>query len=310
VLSERIKRRLATGLAVVAVLVVVALLLGLAGDRGAEFTAVSLIGAGVGLGELVSRYRDRPWKALRTWPAAGYVLLNACASAGALGLILTFGWTFGAEGDALVATRVLVAGFGAMALFRTSLFTVRAGDQDVGIGPSSLLSIILTACDRGVDRERAKDRAVDVGEIMKDVSFARARGPLPTVALALMQNLDAPDQAALGLQVEKLANDAEMSDSAKSLLLGLAISNAVGPYVLGHAKQALGPEILRAADDEDEPPAVADAVSTSLIERIRRRLEEGESGVGAEDGGPAIPGTDAQERTDAPGLPQTPQTPE
>jgi len=228
-------------------------------------------------------------------------------------------------------------------LFRTSLFTVRAGDQDVGIGPSSLLSIVLAACDRGVDRERAKDRALQVGDIMWDVSFEKAKGPLPTVALALMQNLDAPDQAALGVQVEKLSNETQMSDRAKSLLLGLAISNAVGPHVLQHAKEALGEEILRTAPDSNEAES---GMSASLGQWLRGRrgreapprndapsadqTEASDSQVDISDArdvdrepadldrntgpdtsldAPGIPGTDAQARQPDRGLPQTPQTP-
>ncbi len=247
--EQRLRRNLMLGLAAVATAGIVALLLGAAGDYGARYTAVSLIGGGVGVGELVSRYRDRPAKALTTWAAMGYVLINAAAAAAALAVVLTFGWTFGvdpADTAAVVATQLLISGFGAIALFRTSLFTVRVANQDVGIGPSSLLSIVLVACDRGVDRKRATDRAETVGAIMRDVSYASAQGPLPAVALALMQNLDAPDQAALSVQLERLANDdTEMSDQAKSLLLGLAISNAVGPHVLKRATEALGDDIKR-----------------------------------------------------------------
>lgn len=347
-LAER-RPRLRKGLAAVAAVAVAAgivwLLFGAAGEYGAQYTAVALLGGSVGVGELVSRYRDRPWKALRAWPAIGYIVLNAAAAAGALLLVISFDWTFGATGkDEIVATRLLVAGFGSMALFRTSLFTVRAGDQDVGIGPSSLLSIVLAACDRGVDRERAKDRALQVGDIMLDVSFEKAKGPLPTVALALMQNLDAPDQAALGVQVEKLSNETQMSDRAKSLLLGLAISNAVGPHVLQHAKEALGEEILRTAPDSNEEesgmsaslgqwlrgrrvgrdaPPRSDAPSADKTDAADSQVDISDArDVDREPAGldrnnapdtsldaPGIPGTDAQAREPDPGLPQTPQTP-
>lgn len=45
-----------------------------------------------------------------------------------------------------------MAGVSAMAFFRSSLFVVRAGDRDVGVGPSGFLQIFLTAADRAVDR--------------------------------------------------------------------------------------------------------------------------------------------------------------
>src|SRR5205823_896422 len=68
--------------------------------------------------------------ALYTRPALFYILLNIAASVAALALTRAFGWTFGASGkpgDTTVRwTQALVAGIGAMALFRTSLFTDRA----------------------------------------------------------------------------------------------------------------------------------------------------------------------------------------
>ena len=70
-----------------------------------DYLVAALLGALVGGTELVSRYRDAPQSALLSRPAWLYVFLNASASALALWL--------------------------AMALFRTSLFTVRAGDRDV-----------------------------------------------------------------------------------------------------------------------------------------------------------------------------------
>ena len=36
-------------------------------------------------------------------------------------------------------TQILMAGVSAMAFFRSSLFVVRAGDRDVGVGPSGFL---------------------------------------------------------------------------------------------------------------------------------------------------------------------------
>src|SRR4051812_14624575 len=105
--TYRARRQRAAALVAICVLAaIVALLFGIAGSRTAQYTIVALLGGGVGIGELVSRYRDRPWRALRAWPAVGYVLLNAGAAAGALGLIYAFDWTFGVKPEAVVVTRL------------------------------------------------------------------------------------------------------------------------------------------------------------------------------------------------------------
>jgi hypothetical protein len=211
----------------------------------AEYAGVALMGGGTGLGELVSRYKDRPISAARSANGLLYIAINAAASVAALGLILSIGWKFGATGGAVIPTRLLVAGFGAMAFFRTSLFTVRAGSSDVAVGPSTFLTLILAASDRGVDRDRARERADMALEVMANVEYAKAKDSLPTVALALMQNMEASDQSALATQLAKIEKDQTMSEYAKALALGLALATTVGPDVLKAAKLALGEEILR-----------------------------------------------------------------
>jgi len=78
---------------------------------------------------MVSRYRDAPQAALYTRPALVYIALNVAASVLALALIRGYSWTFNATGASQRWTQILVAGVGAMALFRTSFFVVRAGKR-------------------------------------------------------------------------------------------------------------------------------------------------------------------------------------
>lgn len=201
----------------------------------AEAALVALFGAAVGVGELVSRYRDAPAAALRTGPAYLYVALNALASVGLLWLMHAFGWKLGTsfeDGSAgLSALRVLAAGFGAMAIFRSSLFVFRAGNQDVAIGPSSFLQMTLGAVDRAVDRARAQARADAVADVMRGLVFDDIDEALPTFALALMQNLPEEEQRQLADKVVLLQGSA-MSNETKLLVLGLELMNVVGPETL------------------------------------------------------------------------------
>ena len=79
-----------------------------------DYAIVAALGALVGSGELVSRYRDAPAGALRTWPALFYTLINMAASIVALFVIHVFHWHFGViSGDAPVRwTQVGIAGTG------------------------------------------------------------------------------------------------------------------------------------------------------------------------------------------------------
>ncbi len=206
-----------------------------------DYAIVAALGALVGSGELVSRYRDAPAGALRTRPALFYILLNTAASIGALFVIRVFDWHFGVtSGEAAIRwTRIGIAGTGAMALFRTSLFTVHAGDRDIAVGPSSFLQIFREAADRGVDRLRAQARGDTVSKLMEGVNYAKAFEGLPPYCLALMQNVADEDQQKMVQALALLDRDQSIDPAIKVRILGLLLMNVVGPNVLTAAVESL-----------------------------------------------------------------------
>ena len=205
-----------------------------------DFAVVALLGGLVGAGELVSRYRDAPAGALYSWPAAIYIGLNIAASVAALALIRTFDWKFGVTsgGEILRWARVGAAGAGAMALFRSSFFTVQAGGQDVSIGPSSFLQIFRDAADRAVDRLRAQARGTHVSQLMEGIAYEKVSHGLTTYCLALMQNVPDEEQVALTKSLA-LLDGADIDPQIKVRILGLQLMNVVGPHVLKAAVESL-----------------------------------------------------------------------
>jgi hypothetical protein len=258
-----------------------------------QYELVATFGAAVGIAEILARYRDSPSYAVFTLPSFGYIFLNALASIGALLLIFSQGWQFGADGGAVLPTQLMVAGFGSMALFRSSLLTVKVGTDDVGVGPSLVLSVVLAALDRSVDRLLGADRAGRAKDLMSDVDYRKAKDSLPSVAMAVMQNLDPGDKAALKARLSEI-NEDPLPDDAKRLLLGLALTQTVGPEVLRTAKEALGDTILQSAD----PPS-----ATVVGKRPSK------AAAPSEPDGSVVLAT--RPRRDGPSddLPQTPQTP-
>lgn len=226
------------------------------------YLAVFGIGLLVGVGELVSRYRDAPEHAIRTTPALLYIALNACAAVAALALVEAFDVVKGKD-EAAGITRVLLAGFGAMAFFRTSVFTIRVGDQDVSIGPVAFLQIVLHAADRAVDRVRADARASAVAACMSGVSFQAAQAALPAFCMALMQNVPADEQQELGDAVKILQTSA-MDDQTKAKNLGLLLMNVVGEKVLLTAVNNLAAQIKTALSLTIDPPHVSVAAGSSV----------------------------------------------
>lgn len=199
-------------------------------------------GAAVGLAELLFRYRDSPLVLFKRAAAWTYIGFNAAASAGAAALIVALDWKFGKTGSALDATRVLVAGFGSVALFRSNLFVVKAGDENIGAGPSLVLAGILGAADRAVDREQAQTRANSVRPVMGEVNFDLAKQAL--VSFALTATVSVSPKAAEELKVGVAALDsADFADNVKSMILGLMLIDEVGLDVLKRSVDALAGSI-------------------------------------------------------------------
>ena len=259
-----------------------------------DWVGVILLGVLVGAGEIVGRYRDAPQRALFSLPGFLYLAINAIAAGAALGIILIFGTTFGVDPQTspneLRLTQVLVAGFGAMAFFRTSLFIVRVAGRDIGVGPSSFLQIALNATDQAVDRRRARHRAVMVDhKKIVDIDWDKANTALPTYCLNLMQNLPRDDQGAIAQQIQLLRED-KMANEIKVLNMGLLLMNHVGDEVLADAIASLGTTIMTdeaiARQPEESEPFEDRRISgfMSIFRGKRARVDDTEeAGAGSKE---------------------------
>jgi hypothetical protein len=142
-----------------------------------------------------------------------------------------------------------------MALFRTSLFTVRAGDKDVSVGPATFLQIFRDAADREVDRIRAQARSQRVGDMMHGIDYKKASEGLTPYCLALMQNVSEDEQQKL-LKAVLLLDAEPIADAIKVRILGLQLIDVVGPDVLAAAVKALQTDL--------QPPAVKQAAAGTV----------------------------------------------
>lgn len=163
-----------------------------------RYLAVFLLGAGIGLMEVVLRYQDEPVAAAASPPGLLFLLLNGAVAALALFLFEYFGARAAEPGRMPVQTgdtvqRVILCGLGAMVVLRGRL--LKTGEQggpqtEIGFGP--LVEAILAAVNRAIDRGRAVDRiALVTGEAraMPPLTF-RELAPFLRAGLQSLQALD------------------------------------------------------------------------------------------------------------------------
>jgi hypothetical protein len=213
-----------------------------------DWILVALLGAAVGIGELTSRYRDEPTKALLTIPAMIYIALNAAASVMALALGRGVELWTTVDQNTVSWTQVLTAGLGAMVFLRSSVFRIRVGEEDVDVGPSSFLTSVITAADRAVDRVRAQERAWTVTQVMGNVASDKALEILPSYLSALMQNFNQEEQSRFDQSVNRIRSG-QLSNETKVLLLGLVAMTHMGGGVLRSAVQSLAAQLKSSAKE-------------------------------------------------------------
>lgn len=209
------------------------------------YLVVFLLGALVGVTELLSRYKDAHRATFKSLSSLFYIFMNGLAAYLALFLMYTFNWAECSAGGCIpseTVQHVLMAGFGGMAVLRASVMTLTIQGSEVGIGPAAIIQIFLKVADRGTDRARASVRADAILKLMGPVSFDKSSTTLPTTCFALMQNVSAEEQALVSGQVVALQND-DMPSEVKSYLLGLALLPIVGEAGLRAGIDLLGDQI-------------------------------------------------------------------
>lgn len=280
-LSDQIGWR---GLAGTILIVVVLILLTTAyfryfGDHNhIKFVFVVAIGGLLGLTEILGRYTDSPTAALKSPGAVIYVLVNAIASGVALYLLTELA-------PAAVSnpiSQVLLAGLGAMAFLRSSVFKAKVGNEEVPIGPAIILDTLLKFADAQVDRGRAEDRAERIGEVVQSLPLGQVGVDLPRLCFALMQNLSVDIQQKLLNDITLIVTDTKRSESMKVLEVGLVLWSRVGIGTLVGAvtllknpqmAAAIAPGVTSGSASNIVPPTPQGSPH-DLLPDIRRQLAQ------------------------------------
>jgi len=230
----------------------------LTGAISGSLIVAMAIGGVVGGVELLGRYRHAPVRAVLTWNGLSYVLVNIVAAWAAFYLLEAFK-VFDETTVAKDVKEVLTAGFASLVFMRSSVFKVRVGDSDIGIGPAAILDTLLLVADRGVDRGEAVARAQDVTELLSHVRDPRVVAKMLTkYSLALMQNVDEKTSQDLSDAVNKIMADQDVPDAIKMDIVALRLGIVVGPDVLEAAVAALGDRLTSVS-----PPSSGQVTSTS-----------------------------------------------
>jgi hypothetical protein len=188
-----------------------------------------ILGALVGFAEILSRYRDEPLLTTFTVSGMAYLAINGTISAVAFAVLRRYPTQIfsGLNGDLFLTA--VVAGFGAMAVFRSKLFSFKSSDgSEVPIGPAIVLDTILKMIDHKIDRRRATDRQTRVFNSMFGIKDFSGTADYIEASLNSFQNLSEDDKKAISEGIKDLKTRTNWPDTLKCLALGFAFLTVAG----------------------------------------------------------------------------------
>jgi len=221
---------------------------------GEPYLIAMAIGGGVGAVEILGRYSYAPTRAVQSWAGFSYILINVAASWAAYECIKVYKVFPAEDSSAHTLNEILTAGFGSLVFMRSSLFKVRVGGSDIGIGPAAILDTLLLVADRGVDRGEAVSRARDIFALSARLTALRVKESramasiLVKYCLALTQNVDDRTTKDLTDAVTKVVGDMEIPEQIKMDIVALRLGDVVGPDVLEAALATLADRLTAATD--------------------------------------------------------------
>lgn len=192
------------------------------------WTLAFSVGIGTSLVELLSRYRDEPFKVIATSQFAWvYLLLNGALAIGAYIALIQSPYGEGVDTLTGRAALALAAGLGAAVILRSRVFTAQLGDEQVSIGPGYVVDQLLQIIDAQIDRRRALQRVQIVVEVMKGKDFEGAKTHASTMITGSRQNLTLQAQQDLANQIREVS-DRKIPDQERSYALGFILLDFMG----------------------------------------------------------------------------------
>lgn len=135
-----------------------------------------LLGMITAFAEIISKFDDEPMKALKTFPALSYHVLNGVIAVFALYLLSLIA---GKSADFTSVPAIdqlkyaMTAGFGAMLIMRSKLFNIKVGDDNVSFGPEQIINIVFRFMESAIGRTRACERRLFIEQKLKDIDFTK-----------------------------------------------------------------------------------------------------------------------------------------
>ena len=180
-----------------------------------------VIGAFVGLSELLSRYTWTLRSVMASAAGLSYLGLNGIAAMFAYFAAVQWNFHAGLEGKSEF-WRVLVISSLAMAALRSSFINLQIGNRQFGAGFASILEIFMHRAERVLDQKLVKDRWGKVAPIIEGLTYRATKTYLAAVSEMALRSLSAQENNILQQDLAKI-DVLEVEDGIKMQLFAMRI---------------------------------------------------------------------------------------
>jgi hypothetical protein len=189
-----------------------------------------LIGAVVGLSELLSRYSWSVRSILLNMSGWMYLVLNGCAAIVAYQLAIDFNIAFGLDGKP-EWWRASIVALLSMAFLRSAFANIKIGERSVGVGLVSFIEIFKKRAERDLDQELTKWRLRKVGALVAELPYESAGNYLIHLTITTLPSLSDQDREDILRETTKIAS-MEVNNEKKMLLLAMRLEHWLGQNLL------------------------------------------------------------------------------
>jgi len=190
----------------------------------------AIFGAMVGASELISRYRDEPFRATFSPPGRMYMWLNGLISLAAYFLLVKYRVSVlpALKDDNLLIS--VVAGFGGMVFMRSKLFNFRTeGGENFSVGPDAVLTTFLSSVNRRVDRFLSAIRQEMVYQEAITILKPQNAPKFLEIYLTAYQNIPAEEKKELADDLKAVLDRNDLDDQLKLMAISFGFMN-IGGY--------------------------------------------------------------------------------
>lgn len=197
------------------------------------YLVAALLGALVGMVEIMQRYRAEPFAAMNNRWGISYVVFNGAVALAGLYVVVLSEQLTAATAPADMLGWAAAAGFGSAALLRAKLMNVQLSEgKEVALGPELLVQTFLSAIDSQIDRHQGARRSKTVSQLFGEVDFEKAKVRLPIFIFQALQTVKEEDTQRLMQRVAEVDAMETLPAPDKALQLGFYLLDLVGEAFL------------------------------------------------------------------------------